>query len=721
MVASITQKTDARLVFNTLAAMRLHTDHDLKQGSPAILLGNDAIGDRPPTTYYWDTSSTATDNIGTVIKLTGTATGRFLRDGSRSDITQFGATGGSDDTTEIQAAIDATDYLFIPKGTWIASSISWAATTTKVIYGEGAGISIIKHKAAATADMLKAAGRVTSLTIKDLTLDGNRANVTDKTLYTARFTPDNLLVENVTFTGTNRGGIRIEDLQYKAEVRSCQFLDGANHDGTTDTTCLHVTNNAYTDSICHIHHNRFIGQTPSAEAEQPAGIVVNNGDSYNQTCWITDNYFRYLGVDKSGNTSSPIHCYKNGDKSYLARNILRDSCNTVIRWQKSDDFYVVDNIIDGEDSNYSTNINSALQFSGRSPVTENSKATVRGNIVKNMTTALFGIDFEFDDFTPTSGVFTDIDVSCNRIENGNSGIRLKNVIGNLNVLYNEIRSMTSINQPPLLFEPILGLSYPAHINIIGNSFRNCIDEAIRLNDATPTNAYVTLRDNLFHEVAIQAPSNAAVTIKSVKTLETSNNVAVAQIDSGTHDGTNGAAFLTDSTKAWEVDSFIGYTVHNTTDGSKGTITDNDATTITATLSGGSDNTWETATPDAYIITENSTDAGTTTLYNIDSPEVLTPVSGVVTVGSWTGTRSFAIDTEGTPPASTDDVDTISGGQDGQVVIFMPENSGRDVTFKHNTDNIRTLAGTDTTLNFTDEFIMLLNRSGNWYELIYAPH
>ncbi len=72
-------------------------------------------------------------------------------------------------------------------------------------------------------------------------------------------------------------------------------------------------------------------------------------------------------------------------------------------------------------------------------------------------------------------------------------------------------------------------------------------------------------------------------------------------EGGTHDGSGNAATLTDSTKSWTNDQWIGYRIKNTTDGSFGIITDNDATTITATLQGGTDNDWDAS--DAYLIVD----------------------------------------------------------------------------------------------------------------------
>ena len=73
--------------------------------------------------------------------------------------------------------------------------------------------------------------------------------------------------------------------------------------------------------------------------------------------------------------------------------------------------------------------------------------------------------------------------------------------------------------------------------------------------------------------------------------------------SGEHTGGDHSTVLTDSISDWPVDALIGATVNNTTDGSSGTITDNDATTVTvAALSGGGDNSWDTTGNDDYTIT-----------------------------------------------------------------------------------------------------------------------
>ncbi len=72
-------------------------------------------------------------------------------------------------------------------------------------------------------------------------------------------------------------------------------------------------------------------------------------------------------------------------------------------------------------------------------------------------------------------------------------------------------------------------------------------------------------------------------------------------EGGTHTGSANAATLTDSGKSWTTNQWVGYFIKNVTDGSMGLITANTGTTITATLSGGTENDWDAS--DAYLIAQ----------------------------------------------------------------------------------------------------------------------
>ena len=66
-------------------------------------------------------------------------------------------------------------------------------------------------------------------------------------------------------------------------------------------------------------------------------------------------------------------------------------------------------------------------------------------------------------------------------------------------------------------------------------------------------------------------------------------------EAGTETGAGSATVMTDSTLGATVDEFVGYTILNITDGSRGIITSNTATTVTvAELYGGTLDTWTTS-------------------------------------------------------------------------------------------------------------------------------
>jgi len=105
--------------------------------------------------------------------------------------------------------------------------------------------------------------------------------------------------------------------------------------------------------------------------------------------------------------------------------------------------------------------------------------------------------------------------------------------------------------------------------------------------------------------------------------------------------------------------------------------------------------------------------GANTLQSCTTPISVTTstiATGIITlVGN---TTMVYVDTEAA--AATDDLDTISGGLEGQVTTFRAINAARDVVFKDATGNMR-LAG-DFTLTHTDDTITLLYSGAVWLEV-----
>jgi len=90
-----------------------------------------------------------------------------------------------------------------------------------------------------------------------------------------------------------------------------------------------------------------------------------------------------------------------------------------------------------------------------------------------------------------------------------------------------------------------------------------------------------------------------------------------------------------------------------------------------------------------------------------SATALTIATGAVILTN--NSSSYVLDTEGA--AATDDLDTINGGQDGQIIFVRNTNDARNVVLKHATGNIwnpqnNNATTRDITLDLTTDFVVL---------------
>lgn len=146
--------------FNSIAALRLRSGTTI--ANAAKTLGYYSAGDGGGNSFYWDGTSTATDNAGTVIKpTTVSGAGRWLAtDPKYFNIKQFGAVGNgiSTDTSAIQATINACmtattnptgttgnrgcGAIHIPKGKYLTGTLTVGTQVSTrpfgvVFYGDG--------------------------------------------------------------------------------------------------------------------------------------------------------------------------------------------------------------------------------------------------------------------------------------------------------------------------------------------------------------------------------------------------------------------------------------------------------------------------------------------------------------------------------------------------------------------------------------------------------
>ena len=92
---------------------------------------------------------------------------------------------------------------------------------------------------------------------------------------------------------------------------------------------------------------------------------------------------------------------------------------------------------------------------------------------------------------------------------------------------------------------------------------------------------------------------------------------------------------------------------------------------------------------------------------------LTIAAGVVTIAS-TYDTFYDIDTQG--DASEDDLDTINGGETGEIIVIRAEDAARTVIVKHGAGNILLGGDQDLTLVDQSQLLMLMYDGSNWVEL-----
>ena len=115
-----------------------------------------------------------------------------------------------------------------------------------------------------------------------------------------------------------------------------------------------------------------------------------------------------------------------------------------------------------------------------------------------------------------------------------------------------------------------------------------------------------------------------------------------------------------------------------------------------------------------IINKNTLSTKSITLNKLIIPQDQNQIvisGGVITV---TNTfHSIRVET-----GSSDDLDTINGGVDGQILIIRPYDNN-DIVIKNNADNILCNGASDITLNTSKDIAMLIYQSDTWIQLFYS--
>jgi hypothetical protein len=194
--------------FNSIAALRLRSGTTI--ANAAKTLGYYSAGDGGGNSFYWDSTSTATDNSATIIKPTAVSgAGRWLAiDTSSVSVLQFGAdsTGNTEATAIFTAALAASNEIILPSGIYKIKSVSVAANKKITTIG---AVTIQQLSGVVTdARTFVIAG--SNVSIGDMTIVGNISTDTGEQRH-GFFMQPSTSIKNITIgniTGKNiRGDI----------------------------------------------------------------------------------------------------------------------------------------------------------------------------------------------------------------------------------------------------------------------------------------------------------------------------------------------------------------------------------------------------------------------------------------------------------------------------------------------------------------------------------
>jgi hypothetical protein len=159
----------------SIAALKL-LGSAISDNDSISVLGYYAEGDGGGGTFYWDATSTDTDNGGTIIQATGVTTGRWMRVFSGAvNVKWFGAKGDgvtNNNTTILAAADYATEgELYFPAGEYTFSDLTGISFHQTILSGDGRETTILRYTAT-TGTAITLAGSSEHFVMRDISIQG---------------------------------------------------------------------------------------------------------------------------------------------------------------------------------------------------------------------------------------------------------------------------------------------------------------------------------------------------------------------------------------------------------------------------------------------------------------------------------------------------------------------------------------------------------------------
>lgn len=324
-----------------------------------------------------------------------------------TNIADYGAVGNgtADDTTAIQDAINdaiaTSGHLFIPPGTYIASTLTISGSLT--VFGSGV-YSVIKQQAATADDLLKITGTGNNVIIDNVTFDGNFSNQAAQS-------------SNSMIRATADGSSSLSDV-FSVVVQNCEFRNPAfaavrvqGDNASTTREVAWILNNRFVngaegvDNVGQDYNPRDIAMDDSVEAWIENNIFESDAPPVNfgrcaivvqQTQTLVE---RLTELHIIGNRISRRGCnvsqslgaidlYIWGSNCVVRDNIIKNSYASAIKWkQNAARLTVLNNKIDTLQVAFGTALN------GNNPTNGTAKdlCIVEGNQVHNWPGATTGV------------------------------------------------------------------------------------------------------------------------------------------------------------------------------------------------------------------------------------------------------------------------------------------------------------------------------------------
>lgn len=328
---------------------------------------------------------------------------------------------GTDDTTALQAAIDAGGIVQLGAGTYIITSVD--ISNDVIIQGVGDdtivklpdGFLTVPQDSSVYGQIMIATHNI-SVVIRDMQFDGNEQNQTPiDPMGWAIIVDDpvsanvddvvSLTVSNVSFVNSNAGAIwaalpNTETRRMYLHVDNCMFLDGrqglpSGHEGCVSPYGYSPDYIQLNDSVfATITNNKFIFTKTLSDGEFSrvgVRITAHNDGALGAEAYIGENYFYRCGRGrwKNGldelqepiNGLGVVEAYNFGRHMRVMNNVFIDSISSAIRGKTNCDSVVISgNIIKNCGSNYGITFQSAsfTEQVGKFVITNNHIEDVSG-------------------------------------------------------------------------------------------------------------------------------------------------------------------------------------------------------------------------------------------------------------------------------------------------------------------------------------------------------